>query len=154
MIGRRSPRQRDADRRSGRRRPATRTTTASRRRPDGDRGSVTLQFVILVPAIFLAIFTCVQVSMYSFARSVALTAAEEGANAQRAFGAPPGIGHDKAMAVVQRQGDTLRNPTVNVQVVGDEVVVTVSGLTQSVLPGFDGYTVTESASGPIEEFRP
>jgi Flp pilus assembly protein TadG len=125
-----------------------------RRRADADRGSVTLQYVILIPAMFALIFTCIQVSLYSFARSVALTAAEEGADAQRAYGAPGGAGQAKAEAIIASQGDTLRNPHVSVQVSGTEVVVTVTGLTQSVLPGFGGYQVTESASGPIEEFRP
>jgi len=115
---------------------------------------VTLQYVILLPAIFALIFTCIQVSLYSFARSVALTAAEEGADAQRAYGAPDGAGRAKADAIIASQGDTLRNPRVDVQVNGDQVVVTVTGFTQSVLPGFDGYQVSESASGPIEEFRP
>lgn len=115
---------------------------------------MTLQYVILIPAMFALIFTCIQVSLYSFARSVALTAAEEGADAQRAYGAPDGVGLARAEAIIAAQGDTLRNPTVTVSVQGDEVVVTVTGLTQSVLPGFDGYEVRQTASGPIEEFRP
>jgi Flp pilus assembly protein TadG len=138
---------READRRTGRRRAVTRRT-------DAERGSVTLQYVILIPAMFALIFTCIQVSLYSFARSVALTAAEEGADAQRAYGAPGGVGLARAQAIIASQGDTLRNPQVTVAINGDEVVVTVTGRTQSVLPGFGGYQVTETASGPIEEFRP
>jgi len=115
---------------------------------------VTLQYVILIPAMFALIFTCIQVSLYSFARSVALTAAEEAADAQRAYGAQDGVGRAKAEAIIAGQGDTLRNPQVTVVIQGDEVVVTVTGRTQSVLPGFGGYEVRETASGPIEEFRP
>jgi hypothetical protein len=132
-----------------------------RRRPNGhgrddnrDRGTVTLQYVILIPVMFTLIFTCIQVAMYSFARTVALTAAQEGVTAQRVFGAPTGAGKAQATKVVTRQGDTLRNFHVTVQRDGNEIVVTVSGRTQSVLPGFDGYLVTQTARGPIEEFRP
>ncbi len=115
---------------------------------------MTLQFVIIVPGIFLAIFSCIQVALFSFARSVALTAAEEGANAQRAYGAPPGAGQSRAMAVIQQQGDMLQNPQVQVVTQGGEIVVTVTWTTQSLIPGFSGFQVTETASGPIEEFQP
>jgi len=154
VIRARSRQGRETDRRTGRRRPAARLAATLRRRAEADRGSVTLQYVILIPAMFALIFTCIQVSLFSFARSVALTAAEEGADAQRAYGAAPGVGEAKARAIIASQGDTLRNPNVVVTVQGDEIVVTVTGLTQSVLPGFSGYHVTESASGPIEEFHP
>lgn len=115
---------------------------------------MTLQYVILVPAIFLAIFSCIQVALFSFARSVALTAAQEGANAQRAYGAPPGAGQARAMSVILGQGDMLQNPHVQVVTQGNEIVVTVTATTQSLIPGFTGFQVTETASGPIEEFHP
>jgi Flp pilus assembly protein TadG len=118
-----------------------------------DRGAVTLQYVIIVPAMFTLIFTCIQVAMYSYARSVALAAAQEGVNAQRVYHAPAGTGYDQAMRLIRSQGDTLRGAGVTVQIQGSEVVVTVTGRTQSVLPGFGGYLIIQSASGPIEEFR-
>ena len=62
-------------------------------------------------------FTCIQVSLYSFARSVALTAAQEGANAQRAYGALPGAGEAKADAHHQRAG----RHAAGMERVGDDV---------------------------------
>jgi Flp pilus assembly protein TadG len=127
---------------------------AAGRRRSPDRGSMTLQFVIVIPAMFLLIFTCIQVALYSYARSVALTAAQEGVNAQRAYGAAGGVGLAKATDIIDRQGDTLQGAKVNVKVQGGEVVVTVTGRCQSVLPGFAGYQIRQVASGPIEAFHP
>jgi Flp pilus assembly protein TadG len=123
-----------------------------RRRP-ADRGSVALEYAILLPSVMAMLFGCIQVALYSYARSVALTAAEDGANAQRAYDAAKGSGKDAADKVIGRQGDTLRNAKVRVTNVNGEIRVVVTGRTQSVLPGFHGYHVSQTASGPVERFR-
>jgi len=135
--------------RSGRR-PWGRRLTA---RDQRDRGATTLQFVIIVPVVFALVFGCIQVSIYSFARTLALTAAQEAVSAQRAYQAPAGTGEARAWTVIRSQSDTLRNVQVTVRVVGRNIVATVTGITQSVLPGINGYQVKATASGPIEEFR-
>jgi Flp pilus assembly protein TadG len=121
--------------------------------PERDRGSVTLEYAILVPAVLTILFLCIQVALYSYARSVALTAAEEGANAQRAFGAPAGVGKDRANDVINRQGDTLSGVTVTVTTTGGEVRVTVTGRSLSLFPGVNGYRVSQTSSGPVEQFH-
>jgi Flp pilus assembly protein TadG len=115
---------------------------------------MTLEYAILVPTVLMMLFLCIQVALYSYARSVALTAAQEGANAQRAFGASAGAGKARADQVLNRQGDTLSGWKVSVSTVGNEVHVTVTGKSLSLIPGFDGYQVTQSAGGPIERFVP
>jgi len=123
------------------------------RRPGRDDGSSTLEFAILVPLVLTLIFTCIQVSLYSFARSVALTAAQEGANAQRAYGAPPGAGEAKADDIINAQGDVLQGWHVLVTTSGGEIVVTVTGRSLSLFPGVDGYRISQTSSGPIEVFH-
>lgn len=122
-----------------------------RRRP-ADHGSVTVQYAIVAPSVLVLLFLCVQVALFSYARSVALTAAQEGANAQRAYGAPAGAGMVRADSVITRQGDTLRGAKVTVSISGGEVHVTVTGHSLSVIPGFAGYPISQTASGPIEVF--
>ncbi|HEY2792486.1 MAG TPA: TadE/TadG family type IV pilus assembly protein [Micromonosporaceae bacterium] len=158
MIGRphRDPGS-DAGRRHPRRRPGQRPSGAfarrlSERSERRDLGSVALEFALVLPAVIALLFTSVQVGLYSFARSVALTAAEEGANAQRAYGAAGNAGQSAAARLLRGQGDTLRDWKVSVTTVNGEVRVTVTGLTQSVFPGFDGYHVRQTASGPVERF--
>jgi TadE-like protein len=118
-----------------------------------DRGSSTLEFAIIVPAMFLAIFACVQVAMWSYGRSIALNAAHQAVNAQRVLGAAPGVGHARAEAFIAAQGDSLLNPKVTVEIRGNEVFATVKGQTLSLVPGL-ATDVTQVASGPVEEFRP
>jgi Flp pilus assembly protein TadG len=113
---------------------------------------VALEFAILIPAVMFVMFLCVQVALYSYARSVALTAAEQAVNAQRAYGAKSGAGQAKAKAFLKGQGATLSGVTITPSTVGGEIRFTVSGTSQSLIPGVKGYRVTQSASGPIEKF--
>ena len=125
----------------------------TRRRRD-DRGSVTLEFAIVVPAVLTLIFLCIQVALYSYARSVALTAAEEAVNAQRVYGSPAGAGRDRADHVLTTQKDALIGWKVTVTRSASRVQVTVTGRSLSVFPGVKGYSVSQTASGPVERFVP
>jgi len=144
----------------GRRRDAGQRTTARRRhtlalgRDARDRGSLTLEYVILMPVMFFLIFGCIQIALFSYGRSIALNAAHEAVNAQRALGAPPGVGEARAYAFIRAQGDSLENPRVTVVVRGNEVIATVKGDTVSLVPIFRPFHVTQVASAPVEEFRP
>jgi hypothetical protein len=137
----------DARARDGGRRPRI------GRHRERDGGSSSLEYAILVPIVLTLLFTCIQVSLYSFARSVALTAAQEGVNAQRAYGALPGVGEQKADDVINAQGDVLQGWHVSVTTSGGEVVVTVTGTSISLLPGVRGYSISQTSSGPIEVFH-
>ncbi|MDZ4234574.1 MAG: TadE family protein, partial [Dietzia sp.] len=53
--------------------------SSSRRRRRDERGSVAIQMVFLMPALFLVMFLGVQGALYYHAREVALAAAQEGA---------------------------------------------------------------------------
>ncbi len=119
-----------------------------------DRGSVALEYAIVVPAVLVLIFLCVQVALYSYARSVALTAAEEAVNAQRVYGAPAGAGQARADHVLTAQSDALIGWRVSVLTGGGRVRVTVTGRSLSVFPGVSGYQVSQTASGPVERFVP
>jgi len=119
---------------------------------DRQSGAATLPFAILMPVLLAMIYLIIQVALYSFARSVALTAAQEGAEAQRALGAQAGIGKQTAQSVVDRQGDSLHDVTIAVTNNGNRVQVTVTGRSVSLLPGFAGYSVRQTAGGPVEQF--
>jgi Flp pilus assembly protein TadG len=123
-----------------------------RRGRSDDDGAVTIEYVILVPVVLVIIFSCFQLALNSFARSVAQTAAEEGSNAARAYGASSADGQSRAQLVIDRQGDALSNTNISVVESGGEVRVTVTGHSLSLLPGYGGFTVTQTASGPIEQF--
>ena len=117
------------------------------------RGSVTLEIAILGPVLLLVVFTIIQVRLWSYARSLALAAAQEGVAAGRAYGAPNNAGGASAERfLAERAGDSLLNPEVRSSRRGGDLVVRVTGRSLSVLPGVPGLGVAQSAQAPFEEF--
>lgn len=119
----------------------------------GTRGSVTLEIAILAPALLLLVFGIIQFGLWSYARSLALAAAQEGVAAGRAYEARASAGHDRAAAFIAASaGDSLLDPTVTSRATVADVSVRVTGRSLSVLPGIPGPRVDQSAHAPIEEF--
>jgi hypothetical protein len=63
-------------------------------------------------AVMAVIFTAIQASTWFWARSIALAAAQEGADAQRAYNAAPGAGQARAQAFITSTGPQRRHVTV------------------------------------------
>ena len=83
--------------------------------PRRDRGSVTLEVSILAPVLLLVVFTIIQVGLWSYARSLALGAAQEGVAAGRAYGAPAEAGRARAQSFLDATaGDSLVGSAVTV----------------------------------------
>lgn len=117
----------------------------------GQRGSATVEFAIVATTVMLIMFTAIQAATYHWARSVALAAAEEAANAQRAYTATPGAGHQRAAAFLASTGDALTATTITVNSDPQQVQVTVSGRCLSVLPGFcAAFPVTATVHATVE----
>jgi Flp pilus assembly protein TadG len=128
---------------------------ASRRRPrraDTQGGSITLEVAILGPALLLLIFTVVQASLWFYARSLALSAAQEGVNAGRAYHAPAKAGIARAQAFLNEHAtDTLTDTHISsTGSTATQVSIQVTGHALSVIPGIGNMTVSQTAVGPIE----
>jgi Flp pilus assembly protein TadG len=137
-------------RRCSRRLPAGRGRGPSR----PDRGSATLELVIVFPVLLLIIFTVVQASLFFYARSLALAAAQEGVRAARAENAhlPDGVARARAF-LTTTAGDSLLTPTVSsTGSSATQIRIRVTGRSLSVLPGVPGLTVSQEATGPKERF--
>lgn len=115
------------------RRPAVR----SRARPvRGERGSASVQMVVIMPLLFLIAFTGLQAGLYFYGRSGALSAATTGA---RAAAAEHGTAEDcqrAAAAFIASLGDVLTQPRIACARTVTTVSVEVSGNTLSVIPGW------------------
>ena len=120
-------------------------------RPLGLRGEGPVEFAILAFPMLLFTFMLVQASLVWYAHSVALGAATQGANAGRLYGSSPAAGRTKALDFLDRVGPAMTDPVVTAGVRGNEVTVVVRGKARSVIPGMT-FTVTQSASGPVERF--
>jgi TadE-like protein len=118
-----------------------------------DEGSATLEVAILAPVLLLVIFTVVQVAVFAYARSLALGAAQEGVAAGRVDGGTSQAARASARGFLDHTaGDSLQSSTVRVLATATEVEVEVRGRAISLLPGFPGLPVRQSARGPIERF--
>jgi len=110
-----------------------------------------VEFAILALPILVLTFIVAQAAFVFYARSTALAAATQGANAARAYNATPSAGITKANDFLTVIGGSLRNPTVSYSSTGTEVTITVTGQAQSIIPWLS-FNITQSASGPVERF--
>ena len=129
-----------------------RAVATSRPRPWPDRGSVSLELVIVFPAVLLIIFGGMQGALLYYARSVALAAAQEGSRAAGAETGSAGLGQSVATGFVQRAGgsDVLQAAQVTASRSATVATVTVSGRSLSLVPGLSGLPVSQTASVPVE----
>jgi Flp pilus assembly protein TadG len=116
-----------------------------------DRGSATLQIVVLMPALFLLMFTGMQAALIYHARTVAIAAAQEGARNAAAQYSSATAGDIAAEQFIASAGgqDVLRGVTVTTSRDATTASVVVTGTTMSVVPGWTPRIV-QSASAPVE----
>lgn len=124
-----------------------------RRRRD-ERGSSTLELVILFPVVLLVIFGAVQGALYFHARSVALSAAQEGVRAASGETGSVEAGSKTANEFVAQAGgdDVLTDLAVSGQRSQTAAKVTVTGRPLSVIPGVLNIKVSQTAEAPVERF--
>lgn len=116
-----------------------------------DRGSASVELVILLPALFAVMFLGMQASLFFHARTVAIAAAQEGA---RAAGGERGREADGLIAattfVAEAGGDNvLRRVTSTAVRTQTTATVTVEGVSLSVIPGWEPV-VRQSATFVVE----
>ncbi|WP_310964105.1 TadE/TadG family type IV pilus assembly protein [Nocardioides terrisoli] len=131
--------------------PSSPATSSSRARLHEERGSVSIELVILLPALFAVMFLGMQAALFYHARTTAIAAAQEGA---RAAGAEHGRTTDGAAAanafIDEAGGDgVLTNTTTTVHRTSTTATVTITGFSLSVIPGWH-VRIVQSASVPVE----
>lgn len=126
-----------------------RPATSNSRRDE--RGSVSIELVILLPALFAVLFLGMQAALYYHARTVAIAAAQEGTRAAGAETGTRSDGVEAANGFVAEAGgdDVLVGASSTADRTATTVTVTVSGHSLSVIPGWTPKVV-QSASLPTE----
>jgi Flp pilus assembly protein TadG len=124
-------------------------TSSSRQR--GERGSVSIELVILLPALFAVMFLGMQAALFYHARTVAIAAAQEGARAAGAENGKSSDGISAASTFITDAGgdDVLSGASATANRTATTVTVTVTGHSLSVIPGWNP-AITQSASLPVE----
>jgi hypothetical protein len=115
-----------------------------------DRGSVSLEMLVVTPVLMLLLFAAIQIALNSHARNIAMATAQNAARAEGAYQAAAGAGQDAAVAFLAQTHDGLGRPAVAIEHNGTEIRATVTGRAISVVP-FLTWTVSQSASSPIEQ---
>jgi hypothetical protein len=119
----------------------------------GDRGALTLSYVIILPSFLLVIMIMAQGAVWFLARSTALAAARQGADAARVAQAPPGAGPGAAVAFAEHAapGFLLGAQASAAGSNGRTVQITVTGRVPTLVPGLQ-LTVSQTAQAPVERF--
>lgn len=120
---------------------------ASRQR---ERGSVSVQMVLLMPTLLLVVWIALGAAMYFYGRTTALAAAQAGAAAGAAERGTTADCVRTATDLAARAGDALAGLHVTCLVRAGTVTATVTGSTLSLVPGWEPAT-TQSATVPREE---
>ncbi len=132
-------------------RPASPSRLRDRLRCRDERGSATLQLVVVFPALMLMIFGVVQGALYYHARTVALAAAQEGLRDARVENGTASAGGAAAHEFAAQAGDGLLvDVTISPSRTAVSASVTVRGRSLSLLPGLPGLPVSQTATGPVE----
>ena len=116
-----------------------------------ERGSSSIQMVILMPALFSIMFLGMQGALYYHARTVAIAAAQEGARAAGSQNGTAADGLSAASSFVSDAGgnDVLPGAHMTGGRSATTATVTVAGTSLSVIPGWSP-AVSQSASVPVE----
>ena len=130
------------------------TSKGTKNRPD--RGSGPVELAILAVPLLVMTFMVAQAAFVYYARSTALAAATQGANAARSYEANPSAGINGANNfLAQVSGGGLKDAAVTqtVNAAGTEVTITVTGKAPTIIP-FWTYDVSQRATGPVERWIP
>lgn len=121
------------------------------RRSRPERGSVSIQMVLLMPVLFGVMFLGMQAALYYHARAVALAAAQEGAReaASENGSQHSGLGTARTFLADAGGNDVMTSTRVSGNRTSTTATVTVTGRSLSVIPGWQ-VTVQQSASAPVE----
>jgi hypothetical protein len=119
-----------------------------------DRGAVAAQIVVAIPLLVMVPMLIVQVAIWAFAAHAAQAAASQALDTARDLDGSNISGQAEARQILdQLTSNTLHDPRVVVQRTATTVTVTITGSTETIVPGFH-MTVRAHASGPVEAFTP
>ncbi len=106
---------------------------------------MSIQLVVLMPALFAIAFTGLQAGLFYYGRSAAMSAATTAARAAAAEDGTTDACHAAANTFIAGLGDVLTSPDVTCTQTGTTISVTVAGNTLSVIPGWSRRRVEQAS---------
>ncbi|MCX4515948.1 pilus assembly protein [Streptomyces sp. NBC_01619] len=111
-----------------------------------------MEFAVLAVVVLALVFTSIQVGLYFHARKVAQSAARQGVEAGRQFGAGEGDAVAQAQAFLGRFGSSVRDASVSsTGSTAQEIRITVRGSVATLVPGLE-LDVVQHAEAPAERW--
>ena len=130
------------------------TPAAGQPRRAGERGTLTLEALLIYPLVLLIAWIGMQLALVHLANRVALASAEEAASAARARTGTVSAAQQRAHRYLDLLGSGLLvDPTIRIARTPDTVVVEVDGNAERIVPGFP-VRITQTLHSPRERFRP
>ncbi|MER7959201.1 TadE family protein [Streptomyces sp. NPDC096030] len=118
----------------------------------GDRGAAAVEFAVLTLAVLALVFTAIQAGLYFHARKVAQSAARQGVEAGRQFGANEGHGVAQAQTFLNRFGSSVQDASVSsAGSTAEEIRITVRGSVATLVPGLT-LDIAQHADAPVERW--
>jgi Flp pilus assembly protein TadG len=117
-----------------------------------ERGATSIQTVLTYPIVLMLIFAMVQGVLWFHAQNTAQSVANGAVQAARVEGGSVDAGYAEASARLARGGDAFASVDVSVTRGEEMATARVVGLAPSIVPGFRGLRVEQSATGPVERF--
>jgi len=117
-----------------------------------ERGSVTLENIIIYPAVMIFIFGFFQFALWLHAKDLAHGAATAAYYESRVLNGTAAQGQAAGQNLIDGAGGTINGSTVTVTRTATTVVATVTGSTTMMIPGWPGSSLSETVTGPIERF--
>jgi Flp pilus assembly protein TadG len=114
-----------------------------------ERGAVSIESVIIMPGVFLLMFTIFQAAAWLNARNIASQAADAGVAAARTENGTEGAGREAAMDVANKTR-SLTSASVSITRDPEWVTVTVDGKAPMLLTNWGVFSIHQTASGPRE----
>lgn len=116
-----------------------------------EHGSVSIEMLIILPALFAVMFLGMQAALFYHARTVAIAAAQEGARAAAGENGNEATGIHAATAFIADAGgpDVLPQARATVNRSTTTATVVIQAHSLSVIPGWTPV-VKQSASVPVE----
>ena len=117
---------------------------------DRERGSATVEFVLVLTTVLFTVLTAVQVALVHLAHRALVAAADEGARAARAEQGSAHAGRTQALSYLGQIGPGLvRQPQAAASRTATTARVTLVGYPVEILPGFT-IRITATAVSPVE----
>lgn len=129
------------------------THRARTARGENERGSASVEAIMVIPAVLLIFFAIIQGAVVLQANNVAQAAASTAYNSARLYDASTEDGVNAGNAALTQAGTILTGTNVTVQRGAETVTVTVTGTAATLIPGVPA-TISRTVTGPTERWVP